>query len=144
LSLRLASTGKVVSAPVGAETSIDCSSTEDYENGYDAGATDDTEGVDDSGDDVADDSGDDVADDDAGDDADASAARVIRADDEPTSDYVPADDSDLTDGDVADDGSADTCGDLLDAGVWVHESVLGADDAGASVFDALALIADDE
>jgi hypothetical protein len=139
LTLRLASTGKVISAPVDESTSVDCAATGDYEDGYDDSAADDTLGGDDDG--ASDDTGDDAAGDDASDDAgdgdaDASAARVIRAD--ADDDYVPADDSDLTD-DVLDDG-ADACGDLLDAGAWVHESALATNDAGAPVFAGIALV----
>ncbi|HET6506742.1 MAG TPA: hypothetical protein VFG42_08125 [Baekduia sp.] len=120
LRLRLASTGKVISAPVDESTSVDCATTD----GYDGGADDD------AADDVSDDSGDD----------DASAARVQRADD-GDDDFVPADDSDLTDDDASDD---DGCADQLAAGAWVHESSLGKDDTGATVFDAVALVGDDE
>jgi hypothetical protein len=146
LTLRLASTGKVVSAPVDESTSVDCAATGDYEDGYDDSAADDTTGADDSagddtGDDVSDDASDDTGDDDAADDdADASAARVIRAD--ADEDYVPADDSDLTDAVLDDDG--DLCGDLLGAGAWVHEAALGVNDVGAPAFAGIALVGDDK
>jgi hypothetical protein len=153
LALRLAATGKVVSAPVDATTSVECATASDYEDGYDDSAAQDTLGSDEdvTADDVSSDDGsvDDgatVSDDDAADDADddgfvdddASAASVRRTD-EGDDDYVPADDAD----DTSDDSAA-ACGDRLGAGAWVHESSLEANDAGTTVFSAIALVSDDE
>ncbi len=147
LTLRLASTGRLVSAPVDETTSVDCGTAADYEDGYDDSAAADTLGADDDSGDSGDVT---VEDDPAADDADASAedagaAAVRRADagdDAGDDDYVPADDAD----DIGDDGvseDAGTCGDLLDAGAWVHESTLTTDDAGATVFETVALVGDD-
>lgn len=151
LTLRLAATGKLVSAPADETTSVDCGTTADYEDGYDDSAAADTLGADDqddSGDDpsadddpAADDGDDDASGDDASGDDDASAASVRRAD-ESGDDYVPADDSDDTGDDVDED--ANSCGDLLAPGAWVHESTLAKDDAGATVFETVALVSDDE
>lgn len=150
LTLRLAATGRLVSAPADETTSVDCGTTADYEDGYDDSAAADTLGADDDSGDVTveddpaagDDAGDDTGDDDTSADVDASAASVRRAD-EGDDDYVPADDSDDT-GDDGVDEDAGTCGDLLAPGAWVHESTLTKDDAGATVFETVALVSDDE
>jgi hypothetical protein len=141
LSLRLASTGKVVSALVDEDTAFECSATEDYETSYDDSAADDTQAVD-EGDDVSsddtssDDSGD-VADDSGDDSADASAASVRRADD--------GDDAGDDSGDAGDDTGSNDCADqYLDAGAWVHESTLITADDGTRLFDAVALVSDDQ
>jgi hypothetical protein len=162
LTLRLASTGRIVKAGVDDATAVACNGTEDYEASYDddASSSDDTSSADDSGDDsFSDDASDDDASsddassdddgsDDSGDDAaTASDARFVRAqgaadggDDDATSDYSDDDAS----GD--DDSSADDspCLDVLDSGAWVHESALSTDDTGATVFDAVALVDDGE
>ena len=128
------------------EDTFDFVNTDDLENGYDDSAADDTEAVDDSGDDVGfDDGGDDAADDGSDgsgdDDATASAARLIRADDsgddEDAALLDDSDDSDLATGNECVDG-------YLDAGVWVHEAELSTDDAGTPLFDAVSLVADGE
>jgi hypothetical protein len=155
LTLRLASTGKVVAATVDAETSVDCSATEAYEDGYDDGAAgdtlaaedgdaaDDDAAADDDGSDAGDDDGADASGDDAGDDdAEASAASVRRADegdDDASDDPVLADDEDQ-DNLAGGDDCADS---YLDAGAWVHEATLATGDDGARVFDAVALVTGD-
>jgi hypothetical protein len=136
LTLRLASTGKIVKAGVDDATAVECNGTEDYEAGYDdsSSSSDDTS---------ADDSGDDTFSDDSGDDdATASDARFTRSQDaaDDSSDYT-----DDSGDDSADDSAGDSsCLDVLDSGAWVHESTLSTDDTGAPVFDAVALVDDGE
>jgi len=138
LALRLASTGKVVTGRVDDGTNVECNATDDYENGYDDSAAEDTAGADDP---FADDAGDDASFDDtddaaassndSGDDATASAASLRTADDTSA-------------GDAGDDeGTGDPCVDeTMAPGAWVHEAELRAGDDGASVFDAVALVDD--
>ncbi len=147
LTLRLASTGKVVTGFVDDGTNVDCSNTDDLEDGYDDGAADDTlsadevgsdDGSDDDG--LTDDDGDaeDITGDDSGDDADASAASVHRA---AEGDDDPADDAGDDDGDDTAIGN-DCADEYLDAGVWVHESTLATGDDGSRLFDAVKLVID--
>jgi hypothetical protein len=162
LTLRLASSGKVVKAGVDDATAVECNGTDDYEASYDDGAADDTNAADDGGDDsFSDDSGDgsgsddssadDGSSDDSGDDSSgdddpsASDARFVRSQD--AADDGSDDSSDDSGDDPADvDTSADggLCTDVLDAGAWVHASSVSTDDDGAAEFDEVALVDDGE
>jgi hypothetical protein len=152
LALRLASTGKVVTADVDSDTSVECNATGDYEAGYDdtssGGDTSSDDGT--SSDDTSpDDSGDDAGGDDTSastssagdgsDDPDATTASVRVADD--SSDATSPDDATTSDDGTSDGGTGDPCFDeVLAAGAWVHEAELSTDDGGLAVFDAVALV----
>jgi hypothetical protein len=133
LGLRLASTGTVVTGNVGDATNVACNGTAGYKAAYGGGTPEDL--ADDDASDDQDDFGDDdeafdESDDDASassnngdDEATASAAATLRA--------------------AGDEGTGNPCiDDVLAPGAWVHEAELTTDDAGASVFDTVALVDD--
>jgi hypothetical protein len=153
LALRLAATGKTVTATVDDETAVECNATDDYELDYDDSAAGDDAPADDA---PADDA---TADEAASDDAPAEAARedqgdgaasasvrllsgydgLVRAADDGT-DPTAADEPE----DAGDDtGDEDLCaGEVLTAGAWVHEAELSTGDDGSSLFDVVALVDD--
>jgi hypothetical protein len=136
LALRLAATGKVVTGAVGGATDVACNGTSGYTSAYGGGGAvpdpageDEDDGLEDEedfGDDEGSDSGEEddasTSSDDGGDEADASTASLRAAGGEPT---------------------GDPCLDeVLAPGAWVHEAELSADEAGASVFETIALVDD--
>ena len=133
LGLRLAATGKVVTGNVGDATNVACNGTAGYKAAYGTGTPEDLaddQSFDDEDEDTFDDEDFDASDDasassdDSGDDeATASAAATLRA--------------------AGDEGTGNPCIDeVMAPGAWVHEAELTTDDAGASVFDAVALVDD--
>lgn len=132
LALRLASTGKVVTGNVSDASSVACSGAAEYQAAYGAGSAEDLADDDDAFDDE-DDFGDD---DDAADEEsdDASAAADDGADDEATASTASL-------RAAGDEGTGDPCVDeVLAPGAWVHEAELSNNEAGASVFDTVALV----
>jgi hypothetical protein len=115
LTVRLAAGGKLLTAAVADDTSVDCSSADDLEASFD----DDLFG---SG-----------ADDDPGADDDDPGADDDASDDDPADEATAA---------LADAG--DGCANLdLAPGAWVHEAETSLDDDGALVFDSVVLVGDD-
>jgi hypothetical protein len=144
LRLRLAATGKVLTAPVAGDASVECGATDDYEADFADGTSDDpADGTSDAEDGAAsDDSGDDQGQDGSDDEDEVVAmAAVIRSEDDgyATEDYG-ADVPDLEDSGDAED---DSCiAETLDKGAWVHEAELSSGDAGLQ-FDTVLLVEDD-
>jgi hypothetical protein len=130
LALRLASTGKVVTGNVGDATNVACNGTAGYKAAYGGGTAQDLADDDDAFDDdedFGDDEGFDEED-------DASASSDDSGDEEAAAASLRA---------AGDEGTGDPCVDeVLAPGAWVHEAELSTDDAGASVFDAVALVDD--
>jgi hypothetical protein len=131
LGLRLASTGKVVTGNLGDATNVACSGTAEYQAAYGAGSAQDLADDDDAFDDE-----DDFDDDEAVDeeDNDASASSDDSGDDDATASTASL-------RVAGGEGTGDPCIDeVLAPGAWVHEAELSADEAGASVFDTVALV----
>jgi hypothetical protein len=129
LGLRLASTGKVVTGNVGDATSVACNGTAGYKAAYGSGTAADL------GDDE------DLEDEDAFDDEDLDEEDedASASSDDSGEDDAAASTASLR---VASgEGTGDPCIDeVLTPGAWVHEAELSADEAGASVFDTVALV----
>jgi hypothetical protein len=132
LGLRLASTGKVVTGNVGDATNVACSGSSEYQAAYGAGSAQDLADDDDDAFDDEDDFGDDDEPFDEDDEASASS-------DDSGEDDATASAASLRV--AAAEGTGDPCIDeVLAPGTWVHEAELSADEAGASVFDTVALV----
>ncbi len=134
LGLRLAATGKVVTGNLGDATGVTCDGTAGYTAAYGAGTGQELADDDDAFDDEDDFGDDDEAVDEEDDDASASS-------DDSGDDDAAASTASLR---VADgEGTGNPCIDeVLAPGAWVHEAELTTDDAGASVFDVVALVDD--
>jgi hypothetical protein len=126
LTLRLAATGKLVTAPVADDADVACDATDDYEADFEDDVSED------AGDDHSDGDGVEDEDADAADDEDevVAAAAVIRGEDDGYS--ADEDEGELED-DLGEDELEfdDACADtVLAAGAWVHEAELDHRDAG--------------
>jgi hypothetical protein len=135
LALRLASTGKVVTGAVGSATNVACNPTADYKAAYGGGpAAQDPAGDDEDEFDDEEDFGDDEG---FGDEDDASTSSDDSGDEEAAASTASLRAA------AGDEATGDPCFDeVLAPGAWVHEAELSADEAGASVFDAVALVDD--
>lgn len=145
LTLRLAATGKVVTAPLAEDASVDCGAVEDYEGDFEDDVADDASASsnDDDEDAFEDEDGVDGDDDAEGseDDEDTvvAAAAVIRGEDDG---YTADLDGELDDLGEDEADESDCAVETLDAGTWVHEADLDRGDAGVEFLSVELVEAD--